>query len=178
MPATNELIREGLLALLLLTAAAVDLRAWRIPNGITFGGAAAALALSLTPWRGPDLLHAFAGLAGGLLALLPLRALKVLGAGDVKLMAMAGAFLGMPEVLPAILFSFIAGGAVAAGFALRQRAVARMLENVRHAVLANVMAVAAGHAPSASMPASVGRFPYAIGICLGTLAWVAFRHLA
>ena len=48
----------------------------------------------------------------GLALLLPLWLLRVMGAGDVKLMAAVGAVVGVPGVLYAVLWSFIFGGDV------------------------------------------------------------------
>ena len=48
-------------------------------------------------------------LAAGQTVLLPLYVMRVLGAGDVKLVAMVGAFLGLPETVPALLCVFMTG---------------------------------------------------------------------
>ena len=75
------------------------------------------------------------GAAGGLLLgfaiMLPLYVLHAMGAGDVKLMAMVGAFLGLDETLQAVLCAFIVGGVGAIGFALLKGRVGRMLRNAR-----------------------------------------------
>src|SRR5206468_8176278 len=100
-----------------------------------------------------------------------------LGAGDVKLMAMSGAFLGTPQVLLAVLFSMAAGGAVAFAYALHRRAAGQVLANVRDTLIANAFAMSAGQQPTPLAAPSIGKFPYAIAICLGTLAWVATTWL-
>jgi prepilin peptidase CpaA len=171
------LVREGALVALLVTAMAIDIRTFRIPNWLTFGGAALGLLLSLWPAGHPDILGALGGLALGLATLLPLRMAGVLGAGDVKLMAMAGAFIGAPQVLYAVLFSLVAGGLVAFGYAIWQRATGRMLANVRETVLSTAFALAAGQRPQFAAMPSIGKVPYGIGICAGTLSWLAARHL-
>jgi prepilin peptidase CpaA len=102
------------LALLLLiatlcTATITDLMSHRIPNallapaaiaGMVFGGIAGGLS------------GLFAGLAGlliGLAMLMPLYLTGGTSAGDVKLLAVAGVYLGPTGALFAGLFTFIAG---------------------------------------------------------------------
>ena len=110
---------RAVVALLIAAAAVVhDVRTRRIPNYLTFGGAAAALLFGLV--RG--------GLSGGLLAsggwlvgaavFFPFFALRGMGAGDVKLMAALGAWFGPFEALWLAIFASIAGGVIAAGVAL------------------------------------------------------------
>lgn len=85
--------RTGVLLALLIIAAVIDYRTHKIPNWLTMGGAAFALIYEATiPFSlQHGFLWALGGFALGFLILLPLRVLKVMGAGDVKLMAMAGA---------------------------------------------------------------------------------------
>src|SRR5690606_35662753 len=108
-------------AFLLLVAAAawLDVRTGRIPNLLTVGGLAAALALRAL--LGPD--PVLPGLAGAGIALafgLPLFALRGLGGGDVKLLAAVGAFLGPGRLIMALLAAGVAGGVLAVAVALRR----------------------------------------------------------
>ena len=108
--------RLALLVVLLMLAAFIDVRTFRIPNWLTYCGAAIGLALGAAiQWRllGPvwafdGFLWSLGGLAAGLALMQPMYALRVMGAGDVKLMAMAGAFLGLGQVVPAVLCVFVA----------------------------------------------------------------------
>ncbi|MEG0884092.1 MAG: prepilin peptidase, partial [Janthinobacterium sp.] len=103
MPLLLAISLPALLLCILLTGAVWhDMRSRRIPNGLVFGGALAALLLHavLTPGAGGlGLPAALGGLALGLALLLPMYMLRALGAGDVKLMAMVGAFIGPQQVL-------------------------------------------------------------------------------
>lgn len=166
---------------LLVVGAVIDWRTYRIPNWLTVGGAAFALihsALSATTWHA-GLLAALAGLGVGLVSLLPLYVLRVMGAGDVKLMAMVGAFLGTPDILFAVLWTFIAGGVAAVAFALWHRAFARMATNIRDVVQSMAFAAATGQRSAAGIGAtrSIGNLPYGISISAGTIAWLAARQL-
>ena len=77
-------------------ACATDLRTSRIPNLLTFSAAAAGLAWHAFGGWAP-LASALGGLALGLLLFLPIYLLRGMGAGDVKLLAALGAWLGPGE---------------------------------------------------------------------------------
>jgi prepilin peptidase CpaA len=174
-PDPSVLTRELLLAVLVLAAMVSDLRTMRIPNWLTFGGAAAGLALAALAG---EALTALQGFGLGLAMLLPLWLVRVLGAGDVKLMAMVGAFLGFPEIAGAALMVFIAGGVLAIGYSLWLRQTGRMLRNVQQALVTSAFAISAGMKPQLAAMPSIGKLPYGVGICVGTLAWLVYRHLA
>src|SRR4051794_29272710 len=115
-PRTGVLL--GVLLFLLVIASVSDCRTHKIPNWLTVIGAAFGLvyntAVPSSPYAG--FLWSLEGLALGLLIMLPFYVLRAMGAGDVKLMAMVGAFLGVPDTFYAVLFTFIAGGVTALGF--------------------------------------------------------------
>ncbi|HXE50764.1 MAG TPA: A24 family peptidase [Ramlibacter sp.] len=173
--------RIGVLIVLLVAAAVIDYRSYRIPNWLTVGGMLLGLACSaILP--SPDhtgLVWALGGLAVGFGVMLPLYALRILGAGDVKLMAMAGAFLGAFGTLYAILFTFIAGGVLAIALALTHGALLRMLGNVKNVVQFMTFSIMGGVRPAAPIEAgaSIGRLPYGISITAGTIAYLAVSGL-
>jgi len=121
---SGSLAAWGWLGLFLALAVGSDLRSRRVPNGLVAGGLAVALVASLAGglgtvdgpvWRqaAASLAPWAAGLVLGGLLLLPLYALGGMGAGDVKLMAMAGAFLGPGLAAAAALYACVAGGGLA-----------------------------------------------------------------
>ncbi len=171
--------RSLILLLLLLAAAIFDLRTRRIPNRLTFGGTTVALLYSLVaPPHSGGLLWALGGLGLGLVLMLPLYLLRAMGAGDVKLMAMAGAFLGPEGTWQAVIFVFIVGGILAVVYALWHRVVGKLLRNTLQTVQLLFMTVAAGIRPDAraSSTQSVGRLPYGVSIALGTTAFLVARQ--
>jgi prepilin peptidase CpaA len=172
--------RFTVLAVLLVVAAVIDGRTFRVPNWLTVGGMVAGLILNTALPMQTGILSALAGLATGLVILLPLYAVGVMGAGDVKLMAAVGAFLGLPEILFAVLGSLIAGGIAAVAFGLYRRAFGRMTGNVVEIVQSMAFAVIAGHRPTSVMAGrtSVGNLPYGISIAAGTLGWLVFSQLS
>lgn len=169
------------LILLVIAAAVIDMQSLRIPNWLTVGGMVLGLAwnTALAPAIHIGLLWAFAGLALGLVLLLPFYALKVMGAGDVKLMAMVGAFLEFPGILYAILFTFIAGGVLAVAFALARRSGGRLAGNVGDITRNMVFGLMSGVRPTLPLTAgpSIGKLPYGISIAIGTTAYVVAQQL-
>ena len=162
-------IRLAIVLLLLLVATAFDIRSRRIPNWLVFSGALIGIVYhALSPYdRGT--IYALEGLAVGFIAFLPLYILRAMGAGDVKLMAMAGAFLGPASTLSAVLLTFIAGGVLAIVAAVRNGAMQMLLKNVRFIMTDMTMKVMTGSAAGIeARPLSAGKVPYALAIAIGT----------
>lgn len=99
------------------TAATWDISQRRIPNLVVFPAAllGIALQLALSGWQGGA--AALGGMAVGLALLLPGYLLGTTGAGDVKLMAAIGTFLGPQDAALAALASIAVGSLVALGYA-------------------------------------------------------------
>ncbi len=120
-----EALRGGLFLTILLGIALADARTYIIPDQFSLGGAA--LGLALAPLAGgPTLAGAALGAALGLGALWAVAALgrvlmgrDAMGGGDVKMMAMVGAFLGPPGVLVTLFAGSALGAAVFGPVSLR-----------------------------------------------------------
>ena len=168
--------RLGVLAVLLVAAAVSDVRTHRIPNALVFGGALYGLAYHafFPPVPGEaGILVALGGLGVGLAGLLPLYLLRVMGAGDVKLMAMAGAFLGASGAFCALLATLVAGGVLAIAFTLATGRVVAMLRNVLAVCRGTMVSLATGVGGLAVHDGpSAGRMPYAVAIAAGTIAYL------
>jgi len=169
----------GVLLALLGLAAVIDWRSFRIPNWLTLSGAAYAIAFHATHGATPaaGLATAGLGLVTGLLLLLPLYAIRVLGAGDVKLLAMVGAFLGAVATLKAAVFIFVIGGVAAIAFALSRRASRLLAANVREIAFSAVTRGMPMWRPG-GQAVSVGRLPYGVSISVGTTLFLIARQLA
>ena len=110
-PLSNHLLIMIMLALLAI-ALRSDVRERRIPNQLVVIG----LLVGLTghTWLAGvgGLTVAASGALVGLLCLMPFYISGGLGAGDVKLMAMCGAFLGPLQVAVASVASLLVGGVI------------------------------------------------------------------
>ena len=115
----SRLVFSALLVALLAT----DLETFRLPNPLTYFGIVAGILFSIAgpPGLVSSLLGAAIG-AGVLLAIrqawLMARGVDALGLGDVKMLAMIGAFLGWPHVWVVLLFSSVVGAVVGIGLAI------------------------------------------------------------
>lgn len=144
--------------------AAIDLRTRRIPNLATLAIAALGLGLSATGASGLSTMAAIAGLAFGLLLMLPGHLFGATGAGDVKFFAAMGTLLGPGATLSAFLYTAIAGGVLAVLIAVHRR---RLVETVGSA--AALVATGGANATEIEAPARHNRFAYAPAIAVGTL---------
>ena len=173
--------RTGVLICLLAIAAVGDVRTGRIPNWLVFGGALYALAYNaLYPVypRDMGLLVALGGLAVGFASLLPGYLLRVLGAGDVKLMAMVGAFLGTRGAVEAVLASLIAGGLLALALAAYSGRLVQLLRNVAMVFRGTLLGVSTGVGGLALQGGtSAGRMPYGVAIAAGTIGYLMLDQL-
>jgi leader peptidase (prepilin peptidase)/N-methyltransferase len=113
---------SSVLALTLATLSAIDLHAYRLPDALTLP--LTALGLAATPlvmeaslwWQAASALLGFAVLAAVAFAYAKLRGRPGLGLGDAKLLAAAGAWLGM-QALPSVLL--LACGSALLGLLIR-----------------------------------------------------------
>jgi prepilin peptidase CpaA len=93
MSSSQILIAVPLLAILSF-ATLSDLREHKVPNVLTFGGAFLAFILQWTLNGGSGLVMAATGWLACLACFLPFYVRGGMAAGDVKLMAAVGAFIG------------------------------------------------------------------------------------
>ena len=188
-PNLMGLLALVLLAVLLLMVAQQDIRSHRIPNKLVLIGVVLGVALNgLLPegWGfnsvipgGLGWLGALKGLGVGMAVLLPIYWLRAMGAGDVKLMAMVGAFLGPNDVLGAVLATFIAGGVMALVVVLRSRQLVNLLQNIKLILLGGLVKMSAGQLPLMNdLPVSVGKLPYAVAITVGTLGYLVWQRIS
>jgi len=171
------------LVALLLSAVWHDVRSRRIPNRLVLVGMALAGVLQLVlpagaglfiePFGSIGILWSAAGFGLGLALLLPMYALRALGAGDVKLLAMIGAFVGPRAVCGIAVTALVAGGVLAVAVALHQGTLKRMLANSMHLIMSSVFGALGGQSPAIEAPAAPsGKLPYAIALACGALPYL------
>ncbi|MDX1754600.1 MAG: prepilin peptidase [Marinobacter sp.] len=166
---------------LIWAAACWDLRHRRIPNKLVLAGVVVGMAVQWGLGGMGGLLDSLAGLGVGLAILMPGYLVGTTGAGDVKLMAAVGTFLGPYYALLAGLASIAVGGVIALGFLL----VAGLSSGSaapwsRYGLMLKTL-FATGR-PIYLAPAEgevMGRkFPFAVSIAVGTsslLIWLAWQ---
>ena len=152
-----------------VAASVFDLGSRRIPNPLTLGAAVVAVVMQtlLNGWSG--LLSSTSGWVVGLVLFIPLYALGGMGAGDVKLLAAIGAWLGPIGAAWTGLYGAVAGGAMALVVALARGYAWTALKNL--GTILRVWSVA-GVQPVEGLTladkTSV-RLPYALPLATGAL---------
>lgn len=166
-----------LIGLIALMAVAVlhDIRERKIPNRIVVTGTLFGLASSLLP-GGIGIVQSIGGLGLGLVMLLPMYALRAMGAGDVKLMAGAGAFLGINATFFAALLTFVLGGVLALLYSAHGGTLGQTMGNLKTFLYHSVARVSGGSLPNAGeMPVAQARMPYSLAIAAGVSTYLAAR---
>lgn len=155
-----------LFAALLALAAASDWRSRRIPNRLVIALALSGVACSIA--TSPSALGALGrsggGIAVGLALWFPFYALRWMGAGDVKLFAAAGAWLGPERALVGSLLAALLGGLLGALWMLRTHGARDAA--LRMAVGATVPGL--GFAPVDAR--SQRAIPYGVSLAIGAFA--------
>src|SRR5262245_22884844 len=105
-------IRIVAVLIVAVAAAVCDVRSRRIPNVLTFGAAATALIFGLATTGLSGLGLSAAGWLVGAALFFPFFVLGGMGAGDVKLLAALGAWIGPAVVVWLAIFTAMAGGVV------------------------------------------------------------------
>jgi prepilin peptidase CpaA len=144
--------------------AAIDLRTRKVPNRLTMGLATVGLGFAAAGIGGLSLGASLAGLALGLALMLPGHLIGATGAGDVKLFAAAGAFLGPRHILAAFIYTALAGGGIALIISLWRR---RLRQTVGDT--ARLIATAGANAGAIESALENNRFAYAPAIAVGTM---------
>ena len=171
-PESTTLAAAVALVLVLALAVRQDLATHRISNVLTLGALVAGLGLHTFALGLDGFVFAIAGAAAGLCCLLPLYLGRGMGAGDVKLMAAAGSFLGPLNAVFAVLLS-LAFGAVIAIIVVAWRAL-----GMRTAAVGVDGAIASPTGfRAARLQAGKERIPYAAAIALGVLATMSLSGM-
>ena len=165
-----------LLLVLVVSAAVIDLAIRKIPNLLLLGGWLGAFCLyfsAATPTAviGPALGGALIGFA----MFLPLYAVRGMAAGDVKLMATVGLFLGPSQTIYACILTWCLGGAMALVIILFTRRWSVAYVNLREMLLPILLRMGPPAPGSAPARKSVGSMPYGLAIALSTL-WLLAQH--
>ncbi len=184
-PATWQLWCLAALTLFMVMAIDADVRVRRIPNVLVLMVLCAGLVLNVI---GPDngragplaeypgalgLGAALLGVLVGLALFLPLHLVRAMGAGDVKLLAALGAFVGPVEVINVALFVLMAGGLLAVARMLWSGTSRRVLGNVRLAL----SGIASGKQLFDPATQSADRMPYALAFAGGLACYGYWRFI-
>ena len=158
-----------------LAACVTDLRSRRIPNVLTFGAALSALIYQVVVagWMGAQ--SALFGWLVGTALFLPFFLLGGMGAGDVKLVAALGAWLGPRMVVQVGVYTLIAGGLLAVVVALTHGYLRTAVRNV-WTVVCQWWLTGIRPVPGLTLERATGpRLAYALPIFAGTAVTLWMR---
>jgi prepilin peptidase CpaA len=162
---------------LALAGAGWDLSTRRVPNVFTFGAAALAFVYFAVVGGTAGATWSALGWATGLALFLPLFAVGALGAGDVKLLAAFGAWLGPSGALWSSLWAAMLGAAMALVVAAFNGYLSQALRNV-FAILNVWRVLGPCRVAGLTLDDATGpRLAYAVPIAAGAMLALFLRHL-
>ena len=166
-------------SVVLIVAAWIDGKQLRVPNWLTFPMVITGLMYSA--WEGgwPGLGSGVLGMFVGLGCLLPLYAVGGMGAGDVKLMAGIGAWLGAATTFAAFCVTVVVGGVMALAMVLYRRSFKKHYANFLVIFTEwltirdprRLSEIAGERKPSMLL------LPYGIPICIGSIAYFLYAGM-
>lgn len=162
-PSSDALV-VAIIAVGMGAAAVIDLRTRRVPNLLTASLAAVGVGIAAAGLGRIGVGASILGCLLGLAFMLPGHLFGATGAGDVKLLAAAGALLGPADTIHAFLNTAIAGGALALIVALHRRRLQQTLGATAKLVAGDADATRRIEAPTAD-----NRFAYAPAIAIGVI---------
>ena len=164
---------------ILIVAAYIDGKELRVPNWITFPMVLAGLIYSGFSGGWTGLGEGLLGMVVGLACLLPLYAVGGMGAGDVKLMAGIGAWLGVQTTFFAFCVSTVVGAVMAVVMVLSKGAFKKhyaqflmiLSEWLSIKNPKELSQIAAERKPTMYL------LPYGIPICIGSIGYFLYAGM-
>jgi len=166
----------GLVSVILIVAAVIDGRKLKVPNWITFP-------LIISGWIASGIIYGWAGAGAslwgtaiGLGLLLPAYAIGGMGAGDVKLLAGVGAWVGASQTFWAFMVSAIIGAIIAVMMVVisgKWRHHQKQFMSIMSEIMvirspSKLSEIAAERKPTMML------LPYGIPIAIGTIGYFAY----
>lgn len=160
-----------------LVGAVLDLRFRKIPNWLTLSAALLGLLLNFSFSGFQGLVSATLGLIAGFFLLFFVYLLGGMGAGDVKLMAAIGAFLGPWLVFVTFIWMALAGGVLAFCLILWRKAFRQTFRNLKTILLSLILRTSPRQANITLENPKLIKLPYGVPIALGTILAVWVRDI-
>ena len=172
-----------LVCVVLIVAAYIDGKELRVPNWITFPMVLSGIVFSTwtAGWGDAQsgLWGSLLGMMVGLACLLPLYAVGGMGAGDVKLMAGVGAWLGAETTFYAFCVSTVVGAVMALVMVIHRKSFKKHYANFLMIVTEwlsvrnpkELSQIAAERKPSMLL------LPYGIPICIGSIGYFLYTGM-
>ena len=167
------ILRIVLLAPWLVVLCIKDIKTRRLPNAWTLGGLAAGLLVGLGQGGIAGFLDGLEAAGVCVLFLLLPYLVRAAGAGDLKMLAACGAFVGMRNVLALLVAVSFAGFFVAVGMLLARKVGAARMKHAFRVLFDWRYDRRAGRAALPPREDEGNRVPFGIAIAIGTLVTLA-----
>lgn len=175
-PHLNEHWPFWFVTVTLIVAAVIDGYQLKVPNWITFPMVFSGWALSALSFGWEGFLWSLVGTFVGLALLLPAYLVGGMGAGDVKLLAGVGAWVGGTTTFYAFCVTAVVGGVIAIVMVLAQRAWKKHYQQfwTIYNELTTIRDTDKLSEIAAERKKSMMLLPYGIPIAIGTIAYFAY----
>ena len=170
-------IKSVLLTIWLVALCVSDIRHRRLPNVLTLGGLVVALAMAFGVGGAPALMDALMAAGCAFLFLIIPFLLRAAGAGDVKMLAAAAAFLGLHTVPFFLLATSFAGLLVAIVMICMRQVTAARLKHAFRSLFDWRYDRKAGRAALPPKDDERARVPFGCAIAIGTWATLIMEVL-
>ena len=168
-----------LVSAILILAAWIDGKELKVPNWITFPMVLSGLIYQACVGGFDGLLGGLLGTVTGLACLLPLYAVGGMGAGDVKLMAGIGAWIGWQDTFYSFCVSVVVGAIMAVTMVAYRGAWKKHYENFLK-ILSEWTVIRDPYELSkiaAERKPTMFLLPYGIPICIGTIGYFVYTGM-
>ena len=165
-----------LVSAVLIFAAYIDGKQLKVPNWITFPMVLSGLLYHSVAHGWGGFSASLLGIGCGLLCLLPLYSIGGMGAGDVKLMAGIGAWLGAATTWNAFLVTVVVGALMAVIMVLRSGKIQHHVTQFFHIAyeIFTIRDPKALFAIAKDRKPTMYLLPYGIPICIGSIMYFAY----
>jgi prepilin peptidase CpaA len=169
--------RLVIISILLLLALVSDFKTYRIKNSITYGFMLVGIIANTAMEGFRGIMLSFQGIMLPAICLLILYMMKIIGAGDIKLLSAIGAVMGAGFALYASALAFICGGVIASAVLLRRHNGAErfkyLILYLKSCFLSGLLLPYADFADKHNE----GRFHFSIAVASGTAVAVIIRGI-
>jgi prepilin peptidase CpaA len=172
-------ILQGVLVLIVVTAAIYDLRYRRIPNWLVLVGLALGFGLNTFLFGIDGLTNSAKGMGLALLIYFPLYLLRAMGAGDAKLMAAVGSIVGWGNWLAIFVLTAVIGGVMGLIVLLFAGRIRKTFWNLGW-IINEIIHFRAPYHSSEELDvrsAKAMRMPHGVAIALGSIAFLVARAI-
>ena len=172
-----EMTKILLLLSLVLFCSITDLSTRRIPNAVLLPALMTSFFLNSVAGGIAGLTDSIAGLALGILMLLPLHVFGRMGAGDIKLLGVVGSILGGWGAIVAGLATMMAGGLLALAYVVWIFLKPGLIERVKRTVRWFSGEAETGRRNVSYQLVRSTEIPYAVAVAVGSVATLFYMDL-